>query len=67
MMISTICSQTMKGFSQMTKEKEVVDLTPVDRDYKKDFEMYRSYVGSCITNKTSSIDTFTEFANPEIE
>ena len=40
---------------------------PIARDYKKDFEMYRSYVGSCITNKTSSIDTFTEFANPEIE
>jgi len=60
----------MKGFSQMTKEKETnekVDLTPVATDYAKEFELYRSYVGSCITNKTSSIDTFTEFTNPEIE
>ena len=54
----------------MTKEKETnekVDLTPVATDYAKEFELYRSYVGSCITNKTSSIDTFTEFTNPEIE
>ena len=51
----------------MTKEKEVVDLTPVATDYAKEFELYRAYVGQCVTNDTHSIDTFTEFTNPTLE
>ena len=45
-----------------------VDNTPIDRDYTKEFETYRRYVGACLSaGNETKIDAFTEFTNPEIE